>query len=424
MNVLLLGSGGREHALAWKIAQSPLCSKLWIAPGNPGTTGCGENVALSPVDFDGLKAFCTQKKVDLVVVGPEAPLVAGIVDNFSADPATADIPVIGPTRDAAQLEGSKSFAKRFMLRHGIPTAAYREFNAGQLEQALAALPEFGLPVVLKADGLAAGKGVLICPTQTEAESELRAMLAGKFGEASTTVVLEAFLTGREMSVFALSDGQNYVLLPSAKDYKRIGEGDSGLNTGGMGAVCPVPFASPGLMQRIEERMVRPTLEGLKKDGLVYQGFIYFGLMIVGDNPFLIEYNCRLGDPETQAVMPMIKSDLLALLARVSGEGLKGASLQLEPGYAATVILASGGYPDTYQTGLEISGWSQAGDSLVFHAGTALSPDGRLITSGGRVLASTGRGGSLTDALQQAYAQAGKLNFEKKFIRKDIGFDAI
>ncbi len=424
MNVLLLGSGGREHALAWKIAQSPLCGKLWIAPGNPGTASCGENVALSPVDFDALKAFCRQNKVDLVVVGPEAPLVAGIVDAFSSDPGTASIPVIGPTRDAAQLEGSKSFAKRFMLRHGIPTAAYREFHAGQLDEALAALPAFGLPVVLKADGLAAGKGVLICSTLQEAESELRAMLAGKFGAASATVVLEAFLTGREMSVFVLSDGQHYVLLPCAKDYKRVGEGDSGLNTGGMGAVCPVPFASPGLMHRIEERMVRTTLEGLKKDGLIYKGFIYFGLMIVDNDPFLIEYNCRLGDPETQAVMPMIKSDLLALMARVSGEGLQSAVLQQEPGYAATVILASGGYPGDYQTGLEITGLLQSEDALIFHAGTTLGQDRKLLTAGGRVLASTARGSELTEALRKAYAQANKLNFKAKFIRKDIGFDII
>jgi phosphoribosylamine--glycine ligase len=434
MNVLLLGSGGREHALAWKIAQSPLCGKLWIAPGNPGTERCGENVPLSPVDFEAIKAFCGQNKVDLVVVGPEAPLVAGIVDSFSSDPATAGIPVIGPTRDAAQLEGSKSFAKRFMLRHGIPTARYQEFKAGQLDEALAALPGFGLPVVLKADGLAAGKGVLICHTRQEAESELRAMLGGKFGAASATVVIEAFLTGREMSVFVLSDGDHYVLLPTAKDYKRAGEGDSGLNTGGMGAVCPVPFASAGLMESIEKHIVRPTLEGLKKDKLVYKGFIYFGLMIVGDEPFLIEYNCRLGDPETQAVMPMINSDLLALLALVPGEGLQGAALQQEPGFAATVILASGGYPGDYQTGLEITGQNlhplestdpaKASDALLFHAGTAVRSDGTLVTSGGRVLASTGRGRELKQALQQAYAQANQLRFEGKFVRNDIGFDVV
>jgi len=434
MNVLLLGSGGREHALAWKIAQSRLCGRLWIAPGNPGTARCGENVALSPVDFEGLKAFCRQNKVDLVVVGPEAPLVAGIVDAFSEDPATAGIPVIGPTRDAAQLEGSKSFAKRFMLRHGIPTARYQEFHAGQLEKALAALPAFGLPVVLKADGLVAGKGVLICHTREEAEAELQAMLGGKFGAASATVVVEAFLTGREMSVFALSDGDHYVLLPSAKDYKRAGEGDSGLNTGGMGAVCPVPFASPELMQRIEARMVRPTLKGLKEDDLVYKGFIYFGLMIVGEDPYLIEYNCRLGDPETQAVMPMIQSDLLALLARVPGEGLQGAELQQEPGYAATVILASGGYPGDFPTGLVISGAEDHGAApdtkppnhsipgLLFHAGTALQPDGTLVTSGGRVMASTGRGRELTEALRAAYIRAEDLHFEGKFVRRDIGFD--
>jgi phosphoribosylamine--glycine ligase len=434
MNVLLLGSGGREHALAWKIAQSPRCSRLWIAPGNPGTADCGTNVALSLVDFEAVKAFSRQNQVDLVVVGPEAPLVAGIVDAFSEDPATAHIPVIGPTRDAAQLEGSKSFAKRFMLRHGIPTARYREFHAGQLQEALEALPSFGLPVVLKADGLAAGKGVLICHTQEEAEAELQAMLGGKFGAASATVVLEAFLVGREMSVFALSDGDHYVLLPSAKDYKRAGEGDTGLNTGGMGAVCPVPFASPELMRRIEARMVQPTLTGLKKDNLIYKGFIYFGLMIVGEDPYLIEYNCRLGDPETQAVMPMIHSDLLALLALVPGQGLQRASLQQEPGCAATVILASGGYPGDFPIGLAISGAERGSGAtaaaasdhshagLLFHAGTALRSDGALVTSGGRVMASTGRGRDLAEALSAAYAQAEGLQFEGKFVRRDIGFD--
>jgi phosphoribosylamine---glycine ligase len=424
MNVLLLGSGGREHALAWKIAQSPLCGKLFIAPGNPGTANCGENIALDILDFDAQKLFCLNHDIHLVMVGPEVPLVEGVVDHFKADPKTAAIPVIGPTKNAAQLEGSKAFAKEFMVRHQIPTAGYQEFKQQELQSAIEYLKNVRLPIVLKADGLAAGKGVVICQSLAEAENELREMLGGKFGEAGSKVVIEDFLSGREMSVFALSDGRDYVILPTAKDYKRIGESDTGLNTGGMGAVCPVPFASEELMRKIEKLVIRPTIDGLLRDQLVYQGFIYFGLMIVDGEPLVIEYNCRLGDPETQAVLPMIKSDLLALLAKVHDGGLHNSEMEIEMGMATTVILASGGYPESYEKNKTIEGINDSGDSLIFHAGTVMDNMGKLLTSGGRVLAVTGRGENMTEALSHAYSAAEAIHFEGKYYRKDIGFDVI
>ena len=424
MNVLLLGSGGREHALAWKIAQSPLCGKLFIAPGNQGTANCGENIALDILDFDAQKLFCLNHDIHLVMVGPEVPLVEGVVDHFKADPKTAAIPVIGPTKNAAQLEGSKAFAKEFMVRHQIPTAGYQEFKQQELQSAIEYLKNVRLPIVLKADGLAAGKGVVICQSLAEAENELREMLGGKFGEAGSKVVIEDFLSGREMSVFALSDGRDYVILPTAKDYKRIGESDTGLNTGGMGAVCPVPFASEELMRKIEKLVIRPTIDGLLRDQLVYQGFIYFGLMIVDGEPLVIEYNCRLGDPETQAVLPMIKSDLLALLAKVHDGGLHNSEMEIEMGMATTVILASGGYPESYEKNKTIEGINDSGDSLIFHAGTVMDNMGKLLTSGGRVLAVTGRGENMTEALSHAYSAAEAIHFEGKYYRKDIGFDVI
>ena len=424
MNVLLLGSGGREHALAWKIAQSPLCGKLFIAPGNPGTANCGENIALDILDFDAQKLFCLNHDIHLVMVGPEVPLVEGVVDHFKADPKTAAIPVIGPTKNAAQLEGSKAFAKEFMVRHQIPTAGYQEFKQQELQSAIEYLKNVRLPIVLKADGLAAGKGVVICQSLAEAENELREMLGGKFGEAGSKVVIEDFLSGREMSVFALSDGRDYVILPTAKDYKRIGESDTGLNTGGMGAVCPVPFASEELMRKIEKLVIRPTIDGLLRDQLVYQGFIYFGLMIVDGEPLVIEYNCRLGDPETQAVLPMIKSDLLALLAKVHDGWLHSSEMEIEMGVATTVILASGGYPESYEKNKTIEGINDSGDSMIFHAGTVMDNMGKLLTSGGRVLAVTGRGENLSEALSHAYSAAEAIHFEGKYYRKDIGFDVI
>ncbi len=408
--------------MAWKLAQSPLCQKLYIAPGNPGTALEGENISLEILDFDGIGRFCLEREIDMVIVGPEAPLVEGIVDYFAQKPELTSIPVIGPSREAARLEGSKSFAKLFMKRHSIPTAAYKEYQIGQLDQAMSDLDRHALPLVLKADGLAAGKGVLICHQRDEAKAELRAMLEGKFGEASSTVVVEEFLQGREMSVFALSDGLNWVLLPNAKDYKRIGEGDSGPNTGGMGAICPVPFASEGLMERIKEQIVGPTVEGLQKDGLRYQGFIYFGLMIVDQEPWVIEYNCRLGDPETQAVLPMLRSDLLGLLQRVPGQQLNDVVMEYEQGFAATVILSSAGYPAEYQTGYLISGIEQARGALVFHAGTKTDENGQLRTSGGRVLAVTGKNNKLFSALEQAFTALEHIDFEGLSFRRDIGHD--
>lgn len=422
IKVLLIGSGGREHALAWKIAQSPRCGSLYIAPGNPGTALCGENVPITATDFDALAAFCGKHGVDLVVVGPEIPLVLGIVDDFAQREETAAIPVIGPSRNAAQLEGSKSFAKRFMARQGIPTAAYREVDATQRQDALHWLASQPMPVVLKADGLAAGKGVVICENIPDAQQTLNKMLEGQFGEAGSRVVIETFLKGWEMSVFVLSDGSNYVLLPTAKDYKRIGEGDTGLNTGGMGAISPVPMAGTALMERIESRVVRPTIDGLCKEKLDYRGLIYFGLMIVGEEPYVIEYNCRLGDPETQAVVLMIKGDLLEAFERTHKGGLKDFRLEQNTGAAATVILASGGYPGDFEKNLPIEGLESPSKAMVFHAGTTRDSRGVLRTAGGRVLAISAVSDQLSRSLSDIYKCISTLHFDSCYYRRDIGKD--
>ncbi len=430
MIVLLLGSGGREHALAHAIASSSDCEKLFTAPGNPGTAACGRNVALDPLDFEALMDFCEEEGVDLVVVGPEAPLVAGIVDAFGERPTAPA--VVGPGKDAAQLEGSKAFAKAFMARHGIPTAGYKAFTAAEREEGLAHLAAAPTPIVLKADGLAAGKGVLILEDRAEAQAEFAAMLDGKFGDAGHQVVVEQFLDGVEMSVFAVSDGETYALLPSSKDYKRIGEGDTGLNTGGMGAISPVPYADTDLMARIRERIVAPTVRGLAKDGLDYRGFIYFGLMIVDGEPLVIEYNCRMGDPETQAVLPLLDQELLPVLEALPDGRLDdlvepGGDLAVRPGAAATIVLASGGYPEAYSKDKAIEGpadpaspASPADAALIYHAGTRLDGEGILRTNGGRVMACTGRGPNLAAALDQANAAADTLCFEKLYRRSDIG----
>lgn len=434
MIVLLLGSGGREHALAHAIASSPDCEKLYTAPGNPGTAACGRNVALDPLDFEALMDFCEAEGVDLVVVGPEAPLVAGIVDAFGQRPTAP--PVVGPSRDAAQLEGSKAFAKAFMQRHQIPTAGYQAFTSAGRTAGLAHLAEAPLPIVLKADGLAAGKGVLILHDRDEAQAEFGAMLDGKFGDAGHQVVVEQFLDGVEMSVFAVTDGENYALLPTSKDYKRAGEGDTGLNTGGMGALSPVPFADAALMDRIRNEVVAPTVRGLAQDGLEYRGFIYFGLMIVEGAPLVIEYNCRMGDPETQAVLPLLAQDLLPVLEALPDGTLDalldpGADLAVKPGAAATVVLASGGYPEAYEKGKAIEGPADPAapsipkdQALIYHAGTRLDDEGVLRTSGGRVMACTGMGESHQDALDQAYGAANTLCFEALYRRADIGQDLL
>lgn len=423
MNVLLLGNGGREHAFAWKLSQSPLCTKLYIAPGNAGTPSCGVNVPVSPEDFPAIRDFVLQHQIGLVVVGPEAPLVNGIFDFFASSPELRSIPVIGPSKEAARLEGSKAFAKAFMEEFGIPTAAYREFSADQLEEGLTWLASQPAPYVLKADGLAAGKGVLILNSLEEAQSELRDMLDGKFGQASATVVIEQFLSGIEFSVFVLTDGKSWKLLPEAKDYKRIGEGDTGLNTGGMGAISPVPFADEVLMEKVRTRIIEPTIRGIQQRNLTYHGFIFFGLIKVGGEPFVIEYNCRMGDPETEVVFPRIQSDLLELLLAVPEGTLDHAELHTDPRTAATVFLVSGGYPGKYETGKRISGAAQVVDSIVFHAGTSGTPDD-LLTQGGRVLAITSYGDHIRDAVAQSLKNAEQIHFEGKYYRKDIGFDLL
>ena len=423
MNVLLLGNGGREHAFAWKMSQSSLCTKLYIAPGNAGTAACGENVALSPGDFPALGAFALRHQIELVVVGPEAPLVEGIFDYFSSRPDLQSIPVIGPSREGARLEGSKAFAKAFMQEFGIPTAAYREFSAAQVDEGLAYLSTLPPPYVLKADGLAAGKGVLICPALEEAQEELKAMLSGKFGAASTTVVIEQFLSGIEFSVFVLTDGKNWQLLPEAKDYKRIGEGDTGLNTGGMGAISPVPFADATLMEKVRTRIIEPTIRGIQSRGVAYHGFLFFGLIRVDGEPYVIEYNCRMGDPETEVVFPRIQSDLLELLLAVPSGKLAKATPLVDPRTAATIFLVSGGYPETYEKGKPITGLETIEHSIVFHAGT--SHDGaEVVTSGGRVLALTSFGDDIPDALVRSLKNAEKIHFEGKYYRRDIGFDLV
>ena len=422
MNVLILGSGGREHTFAWKLAQSPLLNKLFIAPGNAGTEALGENVTIKVDDFKAIKALCLDKAIDMVVVGPEDPLVKGIHDFFLAENTLKHIPVIGPKKAGAKLEGSKDFAKEFLFRHNIPTASYQTFTSENLEEGYAFLDTLKAPYVLKADGLAAGKGVLILNSIEEAKAELKEMLTeAKFGTASTKVVIEEFLDGIELSVFVLTDGENYKILPTAKDYKRIGEGDTGLNTGGMGAISPVPFADNVLMQKIEERIVKPTVEGLKKDGIAYKGFIFIGLIKVDNEPIVIEYNVRMGDPETEAVLPRIKSDLLELFQAVGNETLNEKSLEIDPRYATTVMIVSGGYPEVYEKDKIMTGIEAIKDSIVFHAGTKLVGT-EIQTNGGRVMALTSFGDSMKEGLAKSFENAKKVNFDGKYYRKDIGFD--
>ena len=423
MKILLLGSGGREHALAWKIAQSPLCGQLFIAPGNAGTAQFGQNVNIAVSALDELKAFCQQQQIDMVIPGSEEPLVKGIYDYFKADAALQHIPVIGPSQLGAQLEGSKAFAKQFMLRHNIPTAAYREFTEDTYAEGVAYLQQHSLPIVIKADGLAAGKGVVIVDSAEEAIAEFTHMIkAAKFGDASKRVVVEQFLTGIECSVFVITDGHSYQLLPTAKDYKRIGEGDTGLNTGGMGAVSPVPFADKAFMQKVETLIIQPTVAGLAAEGIVYHGFIFFGLINVGGHPYVIEYNCRMGDPETEVVMPRLQNDLVALFKAIPEGTLAAQAIQEDARAAATVMLVSKGYPEDYEKGKVITNLpAQQPGQLVFHAGTKES-NGQLLTNGGRVLTVTSLANSLEEALAQSRQTAGTIQFEGKYYRHDIGFE--
>ncbi len=424
MRILLLGAGGREHALAWKISQSPNCEKLFIAPGNAGTAQCGTNLPVSLTDFDGIRKACIEHAIQLVVVGPEEPLVKGITDFLISDPALKEIDVIGPDQQGAQLEGSKAFAKAFMMRHKIPTAAYQEFTLDNYQDGVEYIKKHPLPIVLKADGLAAGKGVVICENPLEAFAEFELMIQrAKFGDAGKKVVVEEFLKGIEISVFVLTDGKNYVILPEAKDYKRVGEGDTGPNTGGMGAVSPVPFANAALMKKIEEKVIRPTVEGLKKEGLEYRGFLFLGLMIANEEPYMIEYNCRMGDPETEVVIPRLKNDLVQLLAAAANQQLDTITIETDPRTACTVVAVSGGYPGEYKKGIPIHGLEDVNpaDSMVFHMGTS-SENGKVLTNGGRVFCLTSYGRSIFDAVEISKEELEKISFTGMEYRRDIGYE--
>ncbi|SFN56175.1 phosphoribosylamine--glycine ligase [Salegentibacter flavus] len=422
MKILILGSGGREHTFAWKVAQSKKCTKLFVAPGNAGTAQLAENVDLKLSDFESIKNFVIKQEIEMLIVGPEDPLVEGITDFFAEDPKLRSVKLIGPSKGGALLEGSKERAKEFMAMHNIPTAAYESFTVESLDAGKKFLESLNPPYVLKADGLAAGKGVLILENLDEAKAELESMLSDKkFGKASAKVVIEEFLDGIELSVFVLTDGKNYKILPTAKDYKRIGEGDTGLNTGGMGAISPVPFADNELMNKIEERIVKPTVNGLQEEEIDYKGFIFIGLIRVGDEPFVIEYNVRMGDPETEVVLPRIKSDLVELLEKVSEGKLNEAKLEIDEQAATTVMLVSGGYPEAYGKGKEINGFDDVKDSIIFHAGTKKEGE-KIVTNGGRVIAITSFGTDYKEALKKSYQNAEKLHFDKMYYRKDLGFD--